>query len=374
MNKIILKEIESKSIVWFKMSNSYAIFEKLTAEIITKIDSKIPINVIEDYCFKQIDAPLNKIKDFISEVKKIYENNSMIESNIEREAIIKNAPIKYYSERKYNINNLIFLLCYETENHELIIHPTFAHLETTSEKEPNYTYTFFNHKNNILFFKNNIFIGKWHQQESHVFEGKVSMHLLIDIYKKPEKEWMGVFHASAVSNGTDSILFLGDSGNGKSTSLALLNANGYTCIADDFVPIDNQKNIHTYPAAISIKKNSVKTLLSYYPELEKSAEYHFKKLNKTVRFLPPKKIDFEQQLKCKALVFIKYNPEIKLELNSISKVKAFQQIIPDSWISPLEENANIFLDWFIDLPCFQLTYSDNNNMINTVSKLFNNEL
>jgi ABC-type sugar transport system ATPase subunit len=33
---------------------------------------------------------------------------------------------------------------------------------------------------------------------------------------------MGVFHALAVSNQQKTVLFLGDSGNGKSTSLALL--------------------------------------------------------------------------------------------------------------------------------------------------------
>jgi serine kinase of HPr protein (carbohydrate metabolism regulator) len=50
---------------------------------------------------------------------------------------------------------------------------------------------------------------------------------------------MGIFHASAVSNGEKSILLLDDSGNGKSTSLGLLQANGFTCLADDFIPINS---------------------------------------------------------------------------------------------------------------------------------------
>ena len=56
---------------------------------------------------------------------------------------------------------------------------------------------------------------------------------------------MGVFHASAVNYNDENILILGDSGNGKSTSLALLQAQGFQCIADDFVPIDQaQMCIH----------------------------------------------------------------------------------------------------------------------------------
>ena len=73
---------------------------------------------------------------------------------------------------------------------------------------------------------------------------------------------MGVFHASAINYKEDALLILGDSGNGKSTSLALLQAQGFHCIADDFVPVDVKKQkVYSFPAAISIKKSSLETLL-----------------------------------------------------------------------------------------------------------------
>jgi len=226
----------------------------------------------------------------------------------------------------------------------------------------------------ILFVKNKKLIGRWKKEQAHVFQGKISMQLLIDCYKKPEEDWMGVFHASAVSNGKESLLFLGDSGSGKSTSLALLNANGFDCIADDFVPVDNNQDAYTYPAAISIKKKSVPTLLPFYPELDKIAEHHLKELHKIVRYLPPRNINYDLKLKCKALIFIKYNPEVEMEIKPISKIDAFQQLIPDSWISPIEKNATVFLEWFLELPSYQLTYSNNSKMIETVSKIFKDEL
>ena len=86
------------------------------------------------------------------------------------------------------------------------------------------------------------------------------MKIIEYIYGKPEDNWMGVFHASALSYKKDTILFLGDSGSGKSTSLALLQAHGFHCVADDFVPIDNDQLVHSFPAGISIKENSLKTL------------------------------------------------------------------------------------------------------------------
>jgi hypothetical protein len=171
------------------------------------------------------------------------------------------------------------------------------------------------------------------------------------------------------------MLFLGDSGNGKSTSLALLQANGFTCLADDFVPMDiENKDVYSFPASISIKKNSLKTLLPIYPELETSAEFYFKRLDKIVRYLKPNNSDFLQHLPCNDLVFIKYQKDSGLHCEKIAKLDAFQQLIPDSWLSPKIENARIFLDWFSGLNCYQLTYSENKKMIATVKKIFNNEL
>jgi len=47
--------------------------------------------------------------------------------------------------------------------------------------------------------------------------------------------------------------------------------------------------------------------------------------------------------------------------------------VPDSWISPLGENAAHFLDWFLALPCYQLTYSDNEQMVKTIDQFFEYE-
>ena len=374
MSNLVIKVIEGKEIVWFKNSNTYFVFEPIIVEILNKIDTAIPISKIEKWCSKKLDAPKEIIYDFLKNIYAIYKVNNLTIKKEETETKLFKIPNTFISVKYYLVNGFIFKLNFEDEFHVSKIHPTFAHLEIESQPKFNFNYIICSHNETIVFFKGDNFIGVWNKNEAHLFEGKLSMHLLIDIYKKPEKDWMGVFHASAISNGKESMLFLGDSGNGKSTSLALLNANGFDCVADDFVPIDSEKIIHTYPAAISIKKKSVKTLLPIYPELEDSAEYHFKGLNKIVRYLPPKNINYNLKLKCKALVFIKYNSEVDIKINTISKVEAFQQLVPDSWISPLEKNVTIFLDWFLELPCYQLTYSNNEKMIKTVSKIFNNEL
>jgi hypothetical protein len=45
-----------------------------------------------------------------------------------------------------------------------------------------------------------------------------------------------------------------------------------------------------------------------------------------------------------------------------------------SWLSLIKENAQVFLDWFASLNCYQRTYSKNKKMIATVAKIFNDKL
>jgi hypothetical protein len=374
MEKLVVKKIEEQNIVWFKNSNSYLVLEPIVTKILLKINKKVSLEEIETYVIKKIDAPKNVIKKFITDIYSLYSDNNRVTKEVQLDTSNYKVHTKFFSEKQYSIKNFIFFFQFENEYLESQIHLIFAHLEVKNHIKFHFNYQVFEHKNAIVFIKNNNFIGSWKKEQVHVFQGKISMHLLIDCYKKPEEDWMGVFHASAVSNGKESLLFLGDSGSGKSTSLALLNANGFDCIADDFVPIDNNQNVYTYPAAISIKKKSVSTLLPFYPELDKTAEHHLKELHKIVRYLPPRNINYDLKLKCKALVFVKYNAEVELDIKPISKINAFQQLIPDSWISPIEKNTTVFLDWFLELPSYQLTYSNNSKMIETISKIFNDEL
>ena len=83
-------------------------------------------------------------------------------------------------------------------------------------------------------------------------------------------------------------------------------------------------------------------MLPFYPELENAAEFHFKELNKIVRFLPPKNTKAIKNLPCKALVFIKYQKDSPLNFKAISSLDAFQKLVPDSWLSPIPKNTETF--------------------------------
>ena len=373
---LLHKEVEEKTIVWFGPRNEYLILEHTTADILKEINKGTAINQIAETLSKKLSIPAKESVDFVLELeRKFYK-----EEKIERLEIVdsyKNTkrPKNFEFIKFYKINDIVFKISFLSEKELSFIHPKFAHLSIDEVTDFKNNFEVFIKHNYIFLYVNNILIGSWDNANIHFFQGKFSMELIQKIHQKEEDKWLGVFHASAVSNGKKSILFLGDSGNGKSTSLALLQANGFTCLADDFVPINaDNEEVYSFPAAISIKKNSLETLLPLYPELKNSAEYNFKRLNKIVRYLKPNNTNFLSHLPCKDLVFIKYEKNSALKFDKIAKINAFMQLVPDSWLSPIKENAQIFLDWFDSLNCYQITYSDNNEMIASVAKIFNDEL
>ncbi|MCD8399659.1 hypothetical protein G1K66_02305 [Tenacibaculum finnmarkense] len=374
---ILKKQVEGKSILWLQNKNQYIVVEPVVAQIITLLNNSVSNKEIARILADEISVPEQELIGFIQEIA----NNILSENkddNSLKNNIILDVPQKFEYHYYYKMNTIIIKVSYLSDYEKYLVHPKFAHLEIDKPSETlnkTHHYKVYSTEKHISFSIDNNIIDTWEVNEVHYFQGKFSMKIVEHIHRKEEAEWLGVFHASAISNGKESMLFLGDSGNGKSTSLALLQANDFTCLADDFVPIDAQKkHIYSFPSAISIKKNSLPALLPIYPELETSAEYNFERLGKIVRYLVPNNTDYQQHLPCKALIFIKYEKDSDLQVDKISKLKAFEQLVPDSWLSPIAENADKFMDWFEKLPCYQLTYSDNKKMIDTVHKIFNDKL
>lgn len=372
----LLKEhIEDKSVVWFSETNQYIVLENKVAEIIFNLNEGISIEEISKGLEQELEVSFDDALDF---TEKIYSNVYL--SNIKKNENLNETERKheiptFQISKFYKINNLVFKVDFLSEFEEYLVHPKFSHLEIEYQTDSDYHFQVFTENNITHLLIDNNHIGSWHRKDIHYFQGKFSMYIVQYIHNKPEDEWMGIFHASGLGNKNKSLLLLGDSGNGKSTSLAILQANGLTCLADDFVPIDiNKQNVYTFPSAISIKKNSLETLLPMYPELETSAEFHFKRLNKIVRFLPPKTNTSDYNLPCNDLVFIKYEKNSDLNFNSISKLEAFQQLIPDSWISSKPENVKVFLKWFSNTKCYRLTYSDNEKMVKTIKNLLKDDI
>ena len=359
MHKFLTKQLEDKTIVWFNATNNYLILEEIAAQLVQHILEKKSLQEIATGLAEQLKISHQKALKLIYDLNdQIVIPNTTITNEEHTNEFKYVLPSNFTFQKYYQIHTKIFKVQFLNEYQLSLIHPKFAHLETQETSKIDHIFQVFNSNHLIHLVLDGKFIGAWESKNVHYFQGKFSMKIIECIYNKNEQDWMGVFHASAINYNEDTILILGDSGNGKSTSLALLQTQGFQCIADDFVPIDQKHDVYSFPAGISIKKKALSVLLEVCIQtLETSAEYHYERLHKTVRYLKPQKIDYLKKTPCKALVFIKYDESIDFKISKISKLKAFENLVPDSWISSIPKNAAIFLDWFEHLPCYQLTYS-----------------
>tara|TARA_B110001452_G_scaffold224133_1_gene197562 strand:- start:474 stop:1604 length:1131 start_codon:yes stop_codon:yes gene_type:complete len=372
---LLTKTIEDKRYLWLEGTNQYVVLEHEAFTVVEKLINGVLPKTIATDLETTLSVPFEAALKFVKELKERVLNSSI---TVQEKSIIElskvTIPSNFEIITTYRVNSTLIKVSYKGDLEASYIHPKFAHLETeTANKETDFKIFIANDK--IYLAINNKVKYGWSKEEIHYFQGKFSMEFIQAMYHKEESEWMGVFHASAVSNQQKAVLFLGDSGNGKSTSLALLQKHGFQCLADDFVPVAaTNKEVYHFPAAISVKNSSLQTLAPLYPLLNDTKEYHLKRLNKRVRYLPPNYTDFQTHLACKDLVFIKYQKDVALSFSKISKQKAFEQLVPDSWLSPKKENAATFLEWFATLNCYQITYSQTNEMVASVTKIFNDDV
>ena len=374
-SSLLAKTIEDKKYFWLEETNQYVVLEHEAFTVVEKLINGVLPKTIAIHLETTLSVPFEAALKFVKELEERVLNSSITVQEKSINDLSKvTIPSNFEIITTYRVNNTLIKVSYNSALEASYIHPKFAHLETEiSNKEIDFKV--FIAKDKIYLVINNKVSYGWPKEEIHYFQGKFSMEFIQAMYHKEESEWMGVFHASAVSNQQKAVLFLGDSGNGKSTSLALLQKHGFQCLADDFVPVAaTNKEVYHFPAAISVKNSSLQTLAPLYPLLNDTKEYHLKRLNKRVRYLPPNYTDTQTHLACKDLVFIKYQKDVALSFSKMSKQTAFEQLVPDSWLSPKKENATTFLEWFATLNCYQITYSQTNEMVASVTKIFNDNV
>jgi len=357
---------EQDSIVWLKNSNKYII---LNSKILELIKDKLSLSS----------------KDFLLEITESLNVSSSIAKKIDKDISellletkqIKLKPVQEHTSKvkdckmiqHYYFNDTCVKICFDSEETKALIHPKYSHLAIANTKNCDVEYKIFNSDKKLVIFKNDQFVGSWDNTELHEFQGKFSMELMCSFYNKTEHDWMGVFHASTISKNNHSIMFTGDSGNGKSTLVSILMANGFNVIADDFTPILREDfKTYCFPSAISIKEKSYSLMEQIYPGLKNSKQYYISELKGAVRYLPP--TSKETSADCSSVVWVKYSQSSENSIKKISTQEALKKILPDTWISNKEVNAKAFLKWIKHTNFYELLYSDNKKLITTINTFY----
>jgi len=371
----LVKSVENKKWLWFQQANTYLQLEDAAFLVFEKLQQNKDIQQVSEWCVDTFQIDAKDARESVEVIDRITRTELLkkreTKNFLKRDK--KDFPASFYRVASYCFNNTHFVFYYGNAQIETMFHPLFAHIQCSTETANALHLHLFERDKQFHLFVNEQHIGSWALNEDHVFKGQVFMALLNNAHHKEEQDWMGVLHASAIGNDDGCVLFLGDSGNGKSTASAIAMAKGFSLLADDFVPIDTNGRVLAFPAAISVKKKAIGMLASDFPDLLNAKEYELKAMNKTVRYLVPKAL---QQLtrKVKALVFIKYQPDGEdVNLQPMNRHEAFQHVVIDAWISPHEVNARFFLDWMSGIPLYKLSYSNNRKMLESISEILDKD-
>lgn len=374
----IERSVEGKKIVWSGNSNRFLLLEEHAYEVMTRLIAGVQHDLIVRWCADSYGLPVEEGNRFVGEVRSMLEHFTVSESGepLGSNRIGEIRAGQFAETKCYQISNLHIRVDYENDRLKTLIHPKFAHLESSNQRSVRHLFQFVEQDDEWILLYNGEIKGRWNPGQEGLLIGRFFVELLNLIYRKTNEDWMAVFHASSLSDGRKAILFAGESGSGKTTLSALLVSHGFRLLSDDLAPVDaRSQHAFSFPAALSVKSKALELLSPIFPGLQSADEFYYPELNKKVRYLAPdQEYGFKKEdLPCRAIVFVKFQEHSGLNLESMPADVAFRHLVPDSWISPLAQNVEKFLDWFLAMPCYKLTYSDIDKMVHVVKELFENE-
>lgn len=357
--------------MWFQDSNRYIIVSESVYMLINtflNVDTKVEfINTLNE----TLQIEHDRCEDIFIEISNFLKdaNNQSDEDNGLSD--LQEIP-KANIQRTYTFDGKIIRINFQSNIIESLIHPQIAHHLTNHAANFDIEFDIFKTNDSLHLFKNKSLVGLYNTKSFHLLQGKFALELTNTIHNTELDKWVATFHASTVTNNSEAIMIIGDSGNGKSTLSALLMANGLDVLADDFSPFYENMNTYRYPAAISIKKGAFEILESKIADFE-ALQIHTNGPKKvSLKYLPPtnhfntSKSDFP----CHKIVSVKFDNTKPSELKQVSVEKILETLIPDSWISPTEAHALKFLNWLEQVEYYELCYSDNDFAISKFKALF----
>ena len=368
------RQIEDTYVVWLAPANRYMQLQEPAFRILEDWTHKLPESQIILNCELQFNLRMDEAQRFVREVtnqlKSLvsqYSEDKIVSGSHEEVPL---PDLESFSTKYYRINGKNFRFRYSDQGLQELIHPGFEYLEhQISELKADHEFNLFYSGDQAILQTDGQSTWKCPDSKLENFVGLVYLQLLNCIHHSTDADWMGAVHASAVSAGNGAVLFTAPSGSGKSTFAAMLMNQGYQVLSDDFSPISlNHAKVYPFPEGISVKNRSLQVLQSYFPSLAGTGSC----LPNDVRevFLPLTKGELPSPASVKAIVFLQYDPAVELEFKKIPNLDAMDRFLQQLWLPPTTEVASHFMDWYFQIPCYTLHYSDTTKAINSLSNLF----
>ena len=375
----IKKKIGQSHLVWFQNSNLYLQLKEPAWFVFSKTIKRYKSTTIAELFSGRYSISIEESLQFVKEIRtEIDKMNQPIfpPNNIDQFSMVLNKHhYTPFSIQYYKLGNQVIAFSYESALFESYIHPLIAHFETTESQSNTPLFELFLYQERIAFRYNGEIKGLWAKDETQYVKGLIFMFLVNAMHGKTDDHWLMTVHASAITNGKKTILFSAEPGKGKTTFAALLQANGFQLISDDFVPIDRHTfSAYPFPISVSVKPGSMDLLKPLFPILE-DKPLTFLSAEKSVRFIPPTNHAeiIHSVFPVKELIFIEYNNDVDFKLEKLDPVVALKALLDQVWVTPIHGNATILLDRIMEISFFKLTYSNNKKALAAISNLFEHD-
>jgi len=360
IKKRISKRIDNSFVVWFKERNQWVQLEEPAYYIYKLFSRGISASEITLRFKKRYGFSGSEADPFLSELITRFTQFSETPGETPSEEPFQESIINYsltpFSSHSYRFRNKYLAIDYQTKLHGYYIHPLFAHLEVKPDHPPLKHFEIFSSgQSEVLRVRDSP--GKfWTFKDINSLKRKLFIEIINFLYDKTDDDWMAYIHSSAITDRVQTILMPSVSGSGKSTLVSLLNGRGLQFVSDDFTALDaRKKNAYPFPASISVKKGAFKLLssLDLY-----DLDYHSLS-NSGVKYLAPQ-IDnsWYKPYPVRKIVFIRFNEKIPFRFEKIPVLKALTKFLEQARVSTNDSNAGKFINWFAELDCYILEFSD----------------
>lgn len=371
----VSKRIGKSTAVWFAASRSFVLLEQPAWEVFDQyINGWSKEDIINALSVSYIQTEADS-RQFVNDIiEGIIRLNDPANSPYQQPELLPEFDeclFPAFSEKSYQIGESFIRFRYESEWLMHCFHPAMAHLESGS-KIVDHLFEVFEFEGLLIFRHNGKAIEAFKSENSHYLRGAVSQKLFSVLYKIADKDWMITLHSAAISDGKSAIVFPAQAGSGKSTLSALLQANNYMVLSDDFNVINrNNGFVYRLPLAISVKEGSLKTLEPFYPELMEIIPEQAV-TGKVVRHLPVinNKLGEPAAFPVKAFVFVKYSETGPFAFEEVDRREAIQTLLPETWVNPTPENVIQFFNWLNGISYYRLQYSASQDAMDAISRLF----
>lgn len=355
-------------VLWYETSNSYSVVDDNFKHLLYDYLECASLDIFKSKV-ASIDSSLDA--DAIAKNLQSYLEQCNVEHGFDDELLSTDFLVyKRKISKQYAFNNKVFQVNFDSDLVKKTIHPSIAHLEIEDNVSPGVIYDVYIENDQLCLFRNEALVRITPKQNYHFIQGKFAMELLSFIHNREESDWLGTFHGSTISDGKNSILFIGKSGKGKSTLCALLTAKGFELVADDVSPmLASDSHIYHNPSAISIKEGAFDLLRPLIGGFDGLPNTLFNKTKGIIKYMPCKS-PIKDKYPCRAIIMVNYSKDSETKLEEISIKTALETLIPESWLSPNPLHAKQFLDWLSQTPVYQLTYSNTKSVSEEITKCF----